>query len=147
MDFKDSGTAEQIVQPAADMNQTWTCNPDEDKTTPVVEEPYHHPLPSKSESPIYKPPLPLSPIPEVPPKQYVAGDLTLPNPGAEPMDEGDDDVLELHYPPDPSFEVEVEADNTWRVDDTPVDPVPCPVLKKRPPQAPLSNQNPPQKYS
>ena len=66
LDFED--TAEQLEQPAADMNQTWTCNPDEDKTTPVVEEPYHHPLPSKSESPIYKPPLPLSPIPEVPPK-------------------------------------------------------------------------------
>ena len=46
------------------------------------------------------------------------------------MDEAEDDALELHSPPDPAFEVEVEADNTWRIDDAPVDPGPRPVLKK-----------------
>ena len=43
------------------------------------------------------------------------------------MDEAEDDALELHSP---AFEVEVEADNTWRIDDAPVDPGPRPVLKK-----------------
>ena len=81
------------------MNDTWTCNPDESKPTPAVEEPYHYPLPSECESPIYKPPPPLSPIPEVPSKQYIAGDLTLPDPGFEPMHEDEEDVLELHYAP------------------------------------------------
>ena len=50
------------------------------------------------------------------------------------MQEGDDDILELHYAPDPALEVEVEADNTWRIDDAPVDPGPRPVLKRGPPQ-------------
>ena len=117
-----------------DMDQTWTCNPDEDKAKPAAEESYHHPLPSERESLIYKPPPPLSPIPEVPLKQDVAGDPALPEPAAEPMDEAEDDALELHYPLDPAFEVEVEANNTWRIDDAPVDPGPRPVLKRGPPQ-------------
>ena len=119
--MEDSGTAEQLEQPVVDMNDTWTCNPDESKPTPAVEEPYHYPLPSECESPIYKPPPPLSPIPEVPSKQYIAGDLTLPDPGFEPMHEDEEDVLELHYAPDPALEVEVEVDNTWREPDITAD--------------------------
>ena len=72
LDLEDSGTAEQLEQPAVDKDQTWTCNPDEDKAKPAAEESYHHPLPSERESPIYKPPPPLSPIPELPPQQDVA---------------------------------------------------------------------------
>ena len=98
LDLEDSGTAEQLEQPAVDMDQTWTCNPDKDKAKPVVEESYHHPLPSERESPIYKPPPPLSPIPEVPPQQDIAGDPAPLDPAAEPMDEADDDALKLHYP-------------------------------------------------
>ena len=91
LDLEDSGTAEQLEQPVSNLDQTWVCNPEVGEAKPEVEELYHHPLPPEQNSPVYQPPPPLSPIPEVPPQQDMAGEQAL-QPTVEPMGE-DDDVL------------------------------------------------------